>query len=137
MKRRSTPQLLATYEAVAASADHPSAEQVLERVRSSLPRVSLGTIYRNLEKLRDLGRLRVLQLAGGSAHYDAVMDAHDHFVCEACGDVEDLEAGGRGGRTRELEKAGFVVHWRTTAVYGLCRGCAAASRRSLRGASHG
>lgn len=129
MKRRSTRQLVATYEAVAASSDHPSAEQVLERVRSSLPRVSLGTIYRNLDKLRDLGRVRVLQLAGGSAHYDAVMEVHDHFVCEVCGAVEDLEAAGRSGQTRELEKAGFVVRWRTTAIYGLCRLCATASRR--------
>jgi Fe2+ or Zn2+ uptake regulation protein len=136
MKRRSTRQLLATYEAVAASADHPSAERVLEKVRRSLPRVSLGTIYRNLDKLRDLGRVRVLQLAGGSAHYDAMMDPHDHFVCEACGAVMDLQPTRGGSRRRELEREGFVVRWRTTAVYGLCRSCAGRSG-APRGASHG
>jgi len=137
MKRRSTPQLVATYQAVASAADHPSADQVLERVRHSLPRVSLGTIYRNLDKLRDLGRVRVLQLAGGSAHYDAMMEPHDHFVCEACGAVADLEPDGACGQERRLERAGFVVHWQTTAIYGLCRACVATSQEAKRGAAHG
>jgi Fe2+ or Zn2+ uptake regulation protein len=137
MKRRSTPQLRATYEAVAAAADHPSADQVLERVRHSLPRVSLGTIYRNLDKLRDLGRLRVLQLAGGSAHYDAMMEPHDHFVCEACGAVADLEPDRINRQGRKLERAGLVVRWQTTAVYGLCRSCASTMRETKRGAAHG
>jgi Fe2+ or Zn2+ uptake regulation protein len=135
MKRRSTPQLIATYEAVAGASDHPSADRVLERVRHSLPRVSLGTIYRNLDKLRDLGRVRVLQLAGGAAHYDAMMEPHDHFVCEGCGAVSDLEPRRADDPDRRLERAGFVVRWQTTAVYGLCRACAA--RKSKRGAAHG
>jgi Fur family peroxide stress response transcriptional regulator len=136
MKRRSTPQLLAVYEAVAASSDHPSADRVLERVRHSLPRVSLGTIYRNLDKLRDLERVRVLQLAGGSAHYDAKMDPHDHFVCESCAAVVDLDPQGGERHRSSLEQAGCLVRWQTTAVYGLCCECAAKSERS-HGAAHG
>jgi Fe2+ or Zn2+ uptake regulation protein len=136
MKRRSTRQMVATLDAVAASSDHPNAEQVLERVRRALPRVSLATIYRNLDKLRDEGRLRVLQLAAGVAHYDAMMSEHDHFVCEACGSVTDIEAATATGQTRGLERAGYVVRWRTAAVYGLCLGCAAAERPA-RGAGRG
>ena len=127
MKQRSTAQLAATYDVLAKSLDHPTAEQVLERVRRRLPRVSLGTVYRNLEKLREQGRLRVVRLAGGVAHYDAMTEEHDHFVCESCGQVTDLEeAVPRTAPSMGLETRGFVVHWRTTALYGLCAECAPA-----------
>ena len=115
--RRSTTSL-------AASHDHPTAEQVFQRVRRRLPRVSLGTVYRNLDKLREQGRLRVVRLAGGQAHYDAMIDAHDHFVCERCGAVVDLPAARRRWTSGALRDAGYGVHWHTTALYGVCRGCA-------------
>lgn len=124
MRRRSTRQLGATYDAVAASADHPTAEEVFERVRRELPRVSLATVYRNLDKLRDQGRVRLLALAGGVAHYDAMLHRHDHFVCESCGKVQDLEASRRSDAAAQLRRAGCVVRWQTTAVYGLCPACA-------------
>ena len=128
MKQRSTRQLAATYEVLAASADHPTAEQLLQRVRTRVPRVSLGTIYRNLEKLEEQGRLRVVRLAGGVAHYDAMIGEHDHFVCEACGavtDLIDLHAPARASTSAALARRGCVVRWQTTAVYGTCPQCAA------------
>jgi Fe2+ or Zn2+ uptake regulation protein len=131
MKQRSTRQLAATYEVLAASADHPTADQLLQRVRARVPRVSLGTIYRNLEKLEEQGRLRVVRLAGGVAHYDAMIGEHDHFVCEACGAVTDLidlherHAPARASTSAALARRGCVVRWQTTAVYGTCPQCAA------------
>ena len=95
MKRRVTRQLGAVYDVLAASQDHPTADQVFQRVRRLLPRVSLGTVYRNLDKLRDEGRLRVVRLEGGQAHYDAMTDVHDHFVCESCGAVVDFRSARR------------------------------------------
>ena len=92
MKQRATRQLTAVHEVLAAATDHPTAEQVYHRVRQRLPNVSLGTVYRNLDKLREQGRLRVVRLGGGQAHYDAMLDEHDHFVCERCGSVHDLTA---------------------------------------------
>lgn len=128
MKRRTTQQLAATYDVLAASSDHPTAEQILARVRRRIPRVSLGTVYRNLDKLREQGRARVVRVASGVSHFDAVVDAHDHFVCEACGAVSDLPAPSRSRKSRSAERAGCVVHWQTTAVYGLCRVCVRSAR---------
>ena len=51
MKARQTRQLLAVFDAVSAARDHPTAEEVCARVRRQWPRVSLGTVYRNLQKL--------------------------------------------------------------------------------------
>jgi Fe2+ or Zn2+ uptake regulation protein len=124
MKQRATRQLAAVYDALAASLDHPTADQVFRRVRRSLPRVSLGTVYRNLDKLREQGRLRVVRLEGGQAHYDAMVDAHDHFVCERCGAVLDVPPGAHTPDVGPLRAAGYDVHWHTTALYGVCNRCA-------------
>lgn len=137
MKRRATPQLGAVYEVLAGSHDHPTAQQVFKRVRRRLPRVSLGTVYRNLDKLRDEGRLRVVRLGGGQAHYDAMTGAHDHFVCEACGAVVDLPDCAPAVDLQPLHAAGYTVRWHTTALYGVCRTCAAVSRRRLTRSSAG
>jgi Fe2+ or Zn2+ uptake regulation protein len=132
MKRqRATRQLAVIYDALIATPDHPTAEQLFQRVRGVLPRVSLGTVYRNLDKLREQGRLRIVRLEGGQAHYDAMVDAHDHFVCERCGGVVDLAPGAHSPDVAPLRAAGYDVHWHTTALYGVvCRHCAAGSERS-------
>jgi Fe2+ or Zn2+ uptake regulation protein len=124
MKRRVTRQVATIYDVLAASHDHPTAEQLFQRVRGVLPRVSLGTVYRNLDKLREQGRLRVVRLEGGQAHYDAMMDAHDHFVCERCGGVVDLPSRAPAVALDAVEAAGHEVHWHTTALYGVCKQCA-------------
>ena len=139
MKRRATPQMSAVYDVLAASRDHPTAVQLFQRVRRILPRVSLGTVYRNLDKLRDAGRLRVVRLEGGLAHYDAMIEPHDHFVCERCGAVIDLPGRAPALDAGALRAAGYDVRWHTTALYGACAGCAdRPSGRAGRGApAHG
>jgi Fe2+ or Zn2+ uptake regulation protein len=76
----------------------------------------------------------MVRLAGGGAHYDAVMEEHDHFICEKCGAVSDLEAGSRSRSTTNLARLGYVVRWQTTVVYGLCRECRSADRESAEAA---
>ena len=122
-QQRTTRQLTAVYEALAASHDHPTADVLLRRVRGVLPRVSLGTVYRNLDKLREQGRLRVVRLEGGQAHYDAMIDAHDHFVCERCGMVVDIPRSAPAAHVGALRADGHEVHWHTTALYGVCGRC--------------
>jgi Fur family peroxide stress response transcriptional regulator len=71
--------------------DHPTAEWVYEKVREELPRISLGTIYRNLHVLKEQGKIHELDFGEGTKRYDACVDPHYHFVCEVCGSVRDLE----------------------------------------------
>lgn len=124
MSQRATRQLAAIHAVLAAARDHPTAEQVFRRVRDALPRISLGTVYRNLDKLRAQGRVRVVRLASGEAHYDAVVEAHDHFVCERCHAVLDVAAAPAPATVSQLRDDGCVVRWHTTALYGLCGACA-------------
>ena len=69
--RRSTRQLSVVLEAVRSSGvEHPSADRVFARVRKVLPRISLGTVYRNLQRLAEEGRIGVTYLEGRVARYD-------------------------------------------------------------------
>lgn len=128
MKERTTRQLVAVYDALRA-ADHPTAEELLRRVRQSLPRISLGTVYRNLEKLRSQGRIRVLHLGGGVARYDALLSDHDHFLCEGCGAVVDIDALPRAAAPAWLGREGYLVRAARLAFHGLCPACARKQRR--------
>ena len=71
--------------------DHPTADVVYMSVRQQNPTISLGTIYRNLTLLADLGEIQRLRLGDGVDHFDADTSPHYHFVCTECGSVIDLE----------------------------------------------
>lgn len=134
MKARRTRQLSAVADVVSAAHDHPSAEEVHRRVRHKLPRVSLGTVYRNLQKLAAQQQIRVVQLADRAARYDGMIEEHDHFMCEQCGTVSDLLRKRRGRpASPDLGRAGYVVRSHALTLYGLCPRCRAATdgRRSV------
>ena len=130
MKQRSTRQLVATLEALASSCDHPTAEQVCERVRAEVPQISLGTIYRNLDKLCQQGKARIVRL-DGITRYDAMMEQHDHFICAHCARVIDVQPQKKTADPLPLSRAGYVVSSQSTAFYGICPACAR-PRRSAR-----
>jgi Fur family ferric uptake transcriptional regulator len=126
--RRSTRQRQLVYETVVAAKTHPTAERVYDRVRREMTRVSLGTVYRNLQVLVAEGRLRAWS-RGGATRYDADLSPHDHFLCESCGLLLDLErAKATLGAERRLKSRGFEVRGRILDLIGLCRDCRGARK---------
>jgi Fe2+ or Zn2+ uptake regulation protein len=124
VRERRTRQLAAVEEIVNAAHDHPSAEEVHRRVRRKLPRVSLGTVYRNLQKLAGQQRIRVVQLADSATRYDGMLEEHDHFMCERCGAVSDLlRWHGPAPRLPDLGRAGYLVRSHALTYYGVCPKC--------------
>ena len=122
--RRTTRQLSLVLEAVKRSGvEHPSAERVFERVRHVLPRISLGTVYRNLQCLAAEGRIGVTYLEGRVARYDPTPAGHDHFVCRLCGRVDDLAPTHPAAGIRAARRAGHVVTSHAVLLYGRCREC--------------
>lgn len=71
--------------------DHPTADVVYMNVRKEFPNISLGTVYRNLTLLSDMGELLRLRVGDGLDHFDATITPHYHFICKDCGAVTDLE----------------------------------------------
>lgn len=71
--------------------DHPTADVVYMNVRRQYPNISLGTVYRNLTLLADMGEILRLRVGDGVDHFDADTSPHYHFICTECGSVIDLE----------------------------------------------
>ena len=121
--RRSTRQRRLVLEAVSGTKSHPTAEWVYEAVRRELPRVSLGTVYRNLQRLVDEGRIRSF-VREGRIRYDADIELHDHFSCDRCGLLMDIPRVTEClSAERRLRARGFAVAGRTLEFHGLCRKC--------------
>lgn len=71
------------------SSEHPTADQLYELLRKKLPQISLGTVYRNLEKMAEIGKIRKLSSGGKQKRFDAEMKLHFHIRCPICGKICD------------------------------------------------
>lgn len=108
--------------------DHPTAETVYTNVRKQNPNISLGTVYRNLTLLADIGEIQRLRIGDGVDHFDADTSLHYHFVCTECGSVIDLEMESIE-KINEIAGAGFdgTIAGHVTHFYGICGNCGKAS----------
>ena len=89
-KLRHSRQRDRIYEYLCQSQEHPSAEMVYQDLRPEIPGLSLGTVYRNLKLLEELGKIRRVTTHEGNERYDAICHDHAHFVCQSCGSIRDL-----------------------------------------------
>lgn len=151
MTRRNTKQRQLILEAVQSRCDHPSAEQIFRQVREKDPKISLGTVYRNLAILAEEGKLLDLRLSEAD-RFDRTTAPHDHFFCEECGRIFDIRqsaaealpdirqsAADREGAqpffaadngpdacaAETLDPDGFVIRSHQTLYRGICPICAA------------
>jgi Fe2+ or Zn2+ uptake regulation protein len=120
---RLTNQRRLILAAVQATDTHPTAESVHAAVRRQMPRIGLGTVYRNLRLLARRGLLS--EIAGGpSVRFDARVDRHHHFTCSACGRIFDLdEPIDPRLDARVATQTGFRVSHHRIEFFGLCGGC--------------
>jgi Fur family transcriptional regulator, peroxide stress response regulator len=123
-QKRATRQLEAVFQALQGDPTHPFADEIYRRVRKKLPRISLATVYRNLQRLVEDGKIRTVLLGERVARYDPETSDHDHFICESCGRVIDLFL----ERERQIDLTslandGYVVTAHKLTVYGVCQVC--------------
>ena len=104
--------------------DHPTADIVYMNVRKEFPNISLGTVYRNLTLLSDMGELLRLRVGDGVDHFDATTTPHYHFICTDCGAVTDLELPIMHSiDTVADESFGGRIDGHVTYFYGTCEHC--------------
>jgi Fur family transcriptional regulator, peroxide stress response regulator len=121
--RRHTQQLKVVWDAVKDETSHPTADQIYDKVRRTMPAISLGTVYRNLQKLVREKKLKVMTL-GRTQRFDPMVDRHDHFICERCNRVYDIVIkSGEKAFPRSLPRQGFKVTSHQVALYGICKNC--------------
>ena len=103
---------------------HPSADELYSIVRRRLPRVSLGTVYRNLEVLSDLGEIQTLELSGSLKRYDWDTKKHYHIRCNCCNRVDDAPIAPLNRLENELYGATvFQIIGHNLEFIGLCPDC--------------
>lgn len=128
---RLTPQRLMILDAVIAGEGHVTAEAIHQRVAQEYPDVSLSTVYRTLETLRDLGLVTETDLGSGRVEYHFAERAdHHHLVCRRCGSVAELPHEVLHPLEEQLAREyGFLAEMSHFAVFGVCAACAAAGAR--------
>lgn len=127
---RVTPQRLAIAEAVLSSTDHPSVQQIYERVRQHFPSMTLATIYSTLSMLEQSGLIQELPFQR-VARYEPNLEPHVNLVCVGCGDVVDSRLGQEAVvvlKDRVASQANFQVSWQRVDFYGRCRRCGLMSK---------
>jgi len=80
----------AIYSILCGTTVHPTAEWVYEALKPDYPDLSLGTVYRNLKKFCESGKVRSVGVIHGQEHFDGDITKHSHFVCTGCGRVLDI-----------------------------------------------
>jgi Fe2+ or Zn2+ uptake regulation protein len=124
VQARNTRQLEVIWDAVKDDKSHPTADQIYDKVRKRLPSISLGTVYRNLQKLVAEKKLQILIL-GRAQHFDPLVGQHQHFICESCDSVFDVVVDTENELTpAKLPHEGFKVTSHQLAFYGTCKHCA-------------
>jgi len=126
---RCTPQRYAVMAFLMEQNSHPTAAEIFEAVNRVDPRSSRATTYNNLRDLVEAGLVREVAVEGRAARFDAKGTRHHHFICDCCGNVEDMEwydvprpASGSLGK-RILRECELIFR-------GLCMKCA--PRRAAR-----
>jgi len=109
--------------------DHPTADEIYELARAKDPKISRGTVYRNLGLLSELGEIRKLPMPGNPDHFDFKLEHHYHFLCRRCGKVFDTPLPYDEGLNSTPEAMpGFQTEWHRLLLVGLCPDCAKAEK---------
>ncbi len=91
--QRNTPQRRIILEELRKVTSHPTAVELYEMVRQRMPKISLGTVYRNLDLLAQQGTIQKHALGGVEARFDGDARRHYHVRCDRCGRMDDLDEG--------------------------------------------
>lgn len=90
MRLNSSKQRDLVYKTVMCLDIHPTAEEIYTLVKKEMPNISLGTVYRNLNLLAQIGKIKRISMPNGIYRFDKTLTEHYHFMCEKCGKVFDL-----------------------------------------------
>ncbi len=105
---------------------HPTADEVYMHMKKEFPNISLGTVYRNLNLLTDLGEAVKISTPDGGDRFDGRLEPHNHFLCTKCGRLLDLDIDMRSveAATRKAaENFDGIITSSTTLFYGECSDC--------------
>lgn len=103
---------------------HPTAEYLYGKIKEKDPKISLATLYRNLNQLSDNGIIKKIDGLEPSSHFDHNTHEHYHFICEKCKRVFDISADIAPDLIKKTENStGFEIQSHDIVFTGLCKEC--------------
>jgi Fe2+ or Zn2+ uptake regulation protein len=122
---RLTPQRDVLLRALGETIGHPTADDLVKKVRKVLPTVSHATVYRNVQELARAGLIGTLERSGAAVQFEVNPDQHHHFMCRRCGRVWHvyLDHVAVTVDRRRSPLTGFRVDRRDVQLHGLCARC--------------
>lgn len=121
---RLTTQRQIILEELGKVTSHPTANEVYDMVRKRLPRIGLGTVYRNLELLADSGVILKLEVGGTQKRFDATVAPHYHIRCSVCGKVDDIDIPVQENINQDaMEASNYKVLGHHIEFSGICPSC--------------
>ncbi|MBO9604535.1 MAG: transcriptional repressor [Paenibacillaceae bacterium] len=127
-----TVQRKAILDIVSGASDHPTASDVIERLKIQGFNFAYGTVYNSLRYLTDEGLIRELKLDGDASRYDARVEEHQHIVCVKCGKVDEVFAAPPADwLTQIAEETGYAIEDQHFVFKGVCAACKTSKRNTL------
>ena len=122
---RLTPQRVAVLRVLAASNQHPGAEQIYEHIQADFPMTSLATVYKTLALLVEMGEVLEIRYCGDSTRYDGrVARSHPHLICVKCTQIKDLEIAPLDPLSKEVaDRTGYCIPRYRLDFLGVCPEC--------------
>lgn len=123
-KLRMTKQRQIILEELRAVKTHPTADDMYQMLRKRMPKISLGTVYRNLEILSESGIIQKLDVGGTQKRFDGDISIHSHVRCVECGCVGDIDVKPKYNLEEEAQKmTDFDIYRHRLEFTGMCPSC--------------
>ena len=130
---RMTHQREIILEEIKKSTNHPTADELYERVKKRLPRISLATVYRNLEIMFEAGLINKLEISGRQKRFDWDLNQHDHIYCVQCHRVDNIDLGTQDKITLPPEEShGYQVSGCRVEFFGICPKCGKQGKKKIK-----
>lgn len=124
MIRRHTVQCALVYETVNKLHCHATADEIYDAIVKEHPNVSRGTVYRNLNRLSEMGKIRKLELPGKADRFDHRCEQHYHVKCQVCGRIFDVDMDCMPDLEKNIRSPhGFTFTGHDIFFRGICPDC--------------
>jgi Fur family transcriptional regulator, peroxide stress response regulator len=120
-----TPQRLAVYEVLSNTKEHPNAEMIFNKLQDHYPTMSLATVYKTIDILKEVGLVQILNAGEDSFRYDADTSDHAHIRCTECGRVDDIfNIDAKPFESKVAAATSYQLSGHQFYFYGVCPACA-------------
>lgn len=104
---------------------HPSVDEIFSIIKTDFPKISLATVYRNIEQLTRIGKIVKIEIGSGSARYDGNVEKHFHIKCNKCGKISDVWLNENIGDHINLKNLieDFTITGYRIDFFGICKNC--------------